>query len=363
MNATVLVEIVPNTNPVKEEKREKLLEDPGFGTVFSDHMAVAHWSQDKGWHKAQIVARAPFQLDPASAVLHYGQEIFEGLKAYRGKDGRVLLFRPEANARRFSRSADRLAMPEMPEQLFLDCVKELVKIDAAWIPQGDDASLYLRPFMFANEAFLGVRPSREYIFCVIASPSGAYFKGEGKPVTIWVETELSRAAPGGTGAAKCGGNYAASLEAQAKATENGCDQVAFLDVVERRWVEELGGMNVFFVLDGKTLVTPPLKGTILPGITRDSLLVLAKEAGLSVEERGYSFDEWRADAASGRLSEVFACGTAAIITAVGQIRYQGGEFTIADGKAGAVTARLREQLIHLQRGETNDSHDWVSVVA
>jgi len=363
MNATVLVEIVPNTNPVDEEKRKKLLEDPGFGNIFSDHMAVVHWSQDKGWHKAQIMARAPFQIDPASAVLHYGQEIFEGLKAYRSKDDRILLFRPEANARRFARSAGRLAMPELPEQLFLDCVKELVKIDAAWIPQGDDASLYLRPFMFANEAFLGVRPSRDYIFCIIASPSGAYFKGAGKPVTIWVETELSRTAPGGTGAAKCGGNYAGSLEAQAKAAEHDCDQVAFLDVVERRWVEELGGMNVFFVLDGKTLVTPALKGTILPGITRDSLLVLAKEAGLGVEERDYSFDEWQADAASGRLSEVFACGTAAVITAVGQVRYQGGAFTIADGKAGAVTLKLREELIRLQRGEANDSHGWVSVVA
>jgi len=362
MAAAPSFKIYPNSHPTRGEERKKLLEVPGFGKMFSDHMAVVHWSVQKGWHEAQITARKPFQLDPASAVLHYAQEIFEGLKAYRGKDGRVLLFRPEQNARRFARSAERLAMPALPEELFLGAVTELVKIDSEWIPEGDDASLYLRPFMFASEPFLGVRPAKEYIFCIIASPAGAYFKGDGKSVTIWVEEHLSRAAPGGTGAAKCGGNYAASLETQALAQQKGCDQVVFLDVVERRWVEELGGMNICFVLDDNTLVTPPLSGTILPGITRSSVLTLARDAGMKVEERGYSFEEWQKDVADNRLKEVFACGTAAVITSIGRVCYEKGEFAIGDGIIGPVAQKLRQKLVAIQRGLTNDSYGWVQVI-
>lgn len=359
MTVASSLKIYPDSNPTRGEEREKLLKSPGFGKVFSDHMAVIHWSEEKGWHDGQITARKPFQLDPASAVFHYAQEIFEGMKAYRGKDGGVLLFRPEQNVRRFAKSAGRLAMPELPEELFISAVVELVKIDNQWIPEGQDSSLYLRPFMFAVEPFLGVRPAKEYIFCVIASPAGTYFKDSGKPVTLWVETRLSRAAPGGTGAVKCGGNYAASLEAQALAHEKGCDQVVFLDVVERRWVEEAGGMNICFVLDNNTLVTPPLDGTILPGITRSSILALAKDTGMKTEERGYSFEEWQKDAVSGRLKEVFACGTAAVITSIGQVRHETGEFTIADGKTGPVAQQLRQKLVGIQHGMIDDSYGWV----
>ncbi|RCL00985.1 MAG: branched-chain amino acid aminotransferase [Candidatus Tokpelaia sp. JSC188] len=362
MVATPFFEIYPNSNPIKREKRKKLLETPGFGTLFSDHMALVHWSEKKGWYKAQITARKSLSLDPASAVLHYAQEIFEGLKAYRSQDGRVLLFRPEQNAKRFAQSARRLSMPVLPEEIFLGAVTELVRVDSKWIPEGVDASLYLRPFMFASESFLGVRSAKKYIFCVIASPAGAYFSGGGELVTIWVEEHLSRAAPGGTGAVKCGGNYATSLEAQALAHEKGCDQVAFLDVIERRWVEELGGMNICFVLNSGILVTPPLGGTILPGITRSSILTLAAEAGMKVEERGYSFDEWQHDAADGRLQEVFACGTAAVVTSIGRVRHEKGEFVIGNGTVGSVAQELRQKLVDIQYGRANDSYGWMRVV-
>ncbi|RCL01205.1 MAG: branched-chain amino acid aminotransferase [Candidatus Tokpelaia sp. JSC085] len=353
------LKIYPCSSLTKEKEREKLLENPGFGKVFSDHMALILWSETRGWHNAQITERKPFQLDPASAVLHYAQEIFEGLKAYRAKDGRLLLFRPEQNARRFSRSAQRMAMPVIPEELFLNAIKELVKIDKEWIPDGEDASLYLRPFMFAKEAFLGVRPAKEYIFCVIASPVGSYFKGGGESIILWVEKYLSRAVPGGTATAKCGGNYAASLKAQALAREKGCDQVVFLDIIKRHQVEEIGGMNIFFSLDNNALITPPLNGAILPGITRSSILILAKDAGFKTEERGYSFEEWERDAVSGRLKEVFACGTAAVITNISHVRHEVGEFSIGDGKLGPVAQQLRQKLIGIQRGILHDPYSWV----
>lgn len=355
---TLKFAIHPNTAPVSEADRAKLFENLGFGQVFSDHMAVVQWSEGKGWHSPEIKARGPFAIDPAASVLHYAQEIFEGMKAYRAADGRAVLFRPEQNARRFNLSAKRMAMPEVPEELFLEAVEQLVRIDAAWLPEGD-ASLYLRPFMFATEAFLGVRPAKSYIFCVIASPVGPYFKGGAKPVSIWVSEHYTRAAPGGTGAAKCGGNYAASLLAQSEAYANGCDQVVFLDARGEHQIEELGGMNVFFVMNDGTLVTPPLNGNILPGITRSSVIELAEESGHKVQERFYTFEEWKADVESGKVIEVFACGTAAVIAAIGKVKFTGGEFAINGGETGALTEELRNKLVGIQRGKTNDARGWV----
>src|ERR1700722_14023846 len=270
MNAhqKIIFSCSPASNPVASDARADLLKDPGFGRVFTDHMAVVRYNQAKGWHGARVESRANFPLDPATAVLHYAQEIFEGLKAYRRDDGGVNLFRSDANARRFRGSAEIMAMAPLPEPVFIEAVEQIIHIDRAWIP-GGEGSLYLRPFMIANEVFLGVKPSAEYLFAVIASPVGSYFKGGPAPVSIWVSENYTRAAVGGTGAAKCGGNYAASLRAQSEAIQHGCDQVVFLDAVERRYVEELGGMNVFFVFDDGSLLTPPL-GTILRGITRDS---------------------------------------------------------------------------------------------
>jgi branched-chain amino acid aminotransferase len=352
-------EIHRNPAPASDTERQGLLANPGFGRVFTDHMVTIRYADSKGWYDARVEPRGPIMLDPASAVLHYAQEIFEGLKAYRSVDGGVTLFRPEANARRFHDSAVRMAMAPLPEQVFLDSLRHLVTIDRQWIPPDDDASLYLRPFMYASEVFLGVRPSTEYMYVLIASPAGSYFKGGVKPITLWISEEYTRAAPGGTGAAKCGGNYAASLIAQAEASRNGCDQVVFLDAVERRYVDELGGMNVFFVFDDGTMVTPPLRGTVLPGITRDSVMTLAAERGIRTDERPYSVDEWRADAATGRLTEVFACGTAAVITPIGAVRGHHGDFGIADGATGAVTTWIRGQLVDIQRGRRPDPYGWV----
>ena len=348
----------PTDRPVSAEVRAGLLKDPGFGKVFTDHMVTIRWTQDRGWHDAALTARAPITLDPAAAVLHYGQEIFEGLKAYNRSDGSIALFRPEQNARRFQASAARMAMPELPEALFLQAVDELVTIDAAWIPQGD-GSLYLRPFMFATEAFLGVRPSHEYLFVLIASSVGSYFKGGAKPVTVWLTDRYTRAAEGGTGAVKCGGNYAASLLAQAEAIEHGCDQVVFLDAAEHRWVEELGGMNVFLVMDDGALVTPPLAGSILPGVTRDAIITLARQEGRAVREERYAIDQWRADAASGRLKEAFACGTAAVVASIGTIKSGAGDIVIADGATGPVTAAIKARLVGIQRGDLPDEFGWV----
>jgi branched-chain amino acid aminotransferase len=354
-------EIQPATNPVPEKERAAKLVDPGFGRIFTDHMSVVRYNQAKGWHGARVESRANFLLDPALAVLHYAQEIFEGLKAYVRDDGGVNLFRPDANARRFRSSADRMAMAQLPESVFIEAVEQLVRIDRAWIP-GGEGSLYLRPFMIASEVFLGVKPSAEYIFAVIASPVGSYFKGGPAPVSIWVSENYTRAAVGGTGAVKCGGNYAASLRAQAEAIDHGCDQVVFLDAVERRYIEELGGMNIFFAFDDGSLLTPPLHGTILPGITRDSIIALAKDSGTRLREETYTIDQWRTDAASGKLKEAFACGTAAVISPIGKVCSAKGDFLISGGAAGPVAMGLRKKLVDIQYGRAPDPHDWIRKV-
>lgn len=353
---------LPHPAPTSDAARVAVLANPGFGTNFSDHMVTIEWTEGQGWHDAVIGPRQPIALDPAAAVLHYAQEIFEGLKAYVQVDGSIALFRPEANAARFNRSAQRLAMPELPEKLFVEAIEQLVRTDRAWIPEAEGASLYLRPFMIATEAFLGVRPAKRYKFIVIASPAGNYFKSGAPAVSIWV-SEYTRAAPGGTGAAKCGGNYAASLVPQSEAIARGHDQVVFLDAAEHKWIEELGGMNLYFVFDDGSLLTPELTGTILPGVTRDSLLALAREEGLTVKEGRYSIDQWREDAGSGRLVETFACGTAAVVTPVGKVAGRGGEFTIGSGGPGQLTQRLKDRLVAIQRGHAVDRHGWIHKVA
>jgi branched-chain amino acid aminotransferase len=344
--------------PTSAELRAEVLANPGFGTRFSDHMVVIEYTEDAGWHDAKVQPYGPIALDPAASVLHYAQEIFEGLKAYRHPDGSMALFRPEANAARFNASARRLAMPELPEALFIAAIEELVAADKDWFPSVEGGSLYLRPFMIATEAFLGVRPAKAYKFIVIASPAGNYFKSGAPAVSIWV-SDYTRAAPGGTGAAKCGGNYAASLVPTAEAFALGHDQVLFLDAAEHKWIEELGGMNLFFAFADGSLLTPPLTGTILPGVTRDSLITLARDEGLSVREDRYSLDQWRDDAASGTLIEAFACGTAAVVTPVGQVAGHDGTFTIGSGGPGQITGKLKARLTAIQRGEEADPHSWV----
>ncbi|QSB43547.1 branched-chain amino acid aminotransferase [Altererythrobacter sp. FM1] len=352
----------PHPSPTPANLREQAIADPGFGTVFTDHMVSIDYEEGRGWHNAVIGPREPIALDPATSVLHYAQEIFEGLKAYQHPDGNLGLFRPEANAQRFNASADRMAMPHLPEDVFVESVRELVRKDADWFPTVEGGSLYLRPFMFASEAFLGVRPAKKYKYLVIASPAGNYFKSGVPAVSIWVSRDYVRAAPGGTGAAKTGGNYAASLVPQAEAIAKGHDQVVFLDAVERKWIEELGGMNLFFVMDDGTVITPPLTGTILPGITRNSLIQLLKEQGLTIREERYSIDQWRADAESGKLVETMACGTAAVVTPVGKVEGPDGAFTIGSGGPGQLTQKLRETLVGIQRGTVPDPHGWVSTI-
>ncbi len=361
MSADLTFTVEPTTHPASDDQRAEFLANPGFGQYFSDHMATATWNAEKGWHDARITAFGPLELSPATAVFHYAQEIFEGMKAYRHPDGSIWMFRPEANAARFARSAQRLALPELPPALFLDALQQLVELDQAWVPSGGETSLYIRPFMFGSDPFLGVRPSRQATFCVITSPAGSYFAGGVRPVKIWLSEEYTRAAPGGTGSAKCGGNYAASLVAQAEAVRNGCDQVAFLDAVERTCVEELGGMNLYFVLDDGNVVTPET-GTILEGVTRDSVLKLVTDLGYHVTERKISIDEWREGAASGKIREVFACGTAAVITPVALLKWHDGEVSMGDGEAGPLTSAVRKALVDVQYGRSPDTHGWMTRV-
>src|SRR5829696_4545442 len=288
-----------------EIERERVLRDPGFGKTFTDHMVKAIWTLGEGWHDAEVTAYGPLLIDPATAVLHYAQEIFEGMKAYRHEDGSVWTFRPEANAERLVRSSRRLALPELPPHDFVQAVDALVEADQRWVPDNaGEKSLYVRPFMFASEAFLGVRPAQHVTFMVIASPAGAYFSKGVKPINLWLSTDYTRAGRGGMGAAKTGGNYASSLVAQQEATAQGCDQVVFLDAQEGMYVEELGGMNMYFVYADGHIVTPEV-GTILEGITRSSIMELAGKLGHQVEERRFSIDEWRDGVSSGDIVEVF----------------------------------------------------------
>jgi branched-chain amino acid aminotransferase len=308
-----------------------------------------------------VTAYAPLSLDPATAVLHYAQEIFEGMKAYRHDDGSVWTFRPEENAARMVRSARRLALPELPVADFVASVDAMVRTDVRWVPDAQgEKSLYIRPFMFASETFLGVRPAQHVTYMVIASPAGAYFAKGVKPVSIWLSEHYSRAGVGGMGAAKTGGNYASSLVAQQEAIEHGCDQVVFLDAAERTWVEELGGMNLYFVHDDGTIVTPELTGTILEGVTRTSIMELAGTLGHKVEERRFSIDEWRDGVRDGRIVEVFACGTAAVVTPIGRLAWSGGEVdSSVDGEAGPVTKAIRQALVDLQYGRAEDTFGWM----
>lgn len=349
----------PNPAARTEAERDAILADPGFGQHFTDHMFLAEWTPEQDWHDARVVPYGPLSLDPATAVLHYAQEIFEGLKAYRHADGSVWTFRPDANAGRLQRSSYRLALPELPEDWFVGSIRALVEADAAWVPSGEEKSLYLRPFMFASEAFLGVRPSRHVTYSVIASPAGAYFSGGVKPVDIWLSQEYSRAGAGGTGAAKCGGNYASSLLPQQEAAAHGCAQVAFLDASEQKWIEELGGMNLYFVQSDGSIVTPSLSGSILEGITRDSIIQLARDRGHEVVERRVSAEEWRQGTADGTITEVFACGTAAVVTPVGSLKWPDGQAVAGDGSAGKVTMDIRSALVDIQYGRAADPYGWM----
>ncbi|MFE1292849.1 branched-chain amino acid aminotransferase [Streptomyces sp. NPDC058751] len=344
-------------------ERAALMESPAFGEVFTDHMISIDWERDQGWHNARLHPYGPLVLDPSAQVFHYGQEIFEGMKAYRRQDGTVVTFRPYANAVRLNRSCARMAMPPLPEETFVEALETLVGADRDWVPDRPGHSLYLRPFMIATQpaiSFYG--PSSAYRFMVIASPAASYFAAGAKPLTVWLSQDYTRAAPGGTGEAKCGGNYAGTLVAQAQAKEMGCDQVVWLDSAERRWVDEMGTSNLFFVY-GDRLVTPELSGTLLAGVTRDSVLTLAAELGHRAEEGRISVEQWQADAESGELTEVFSCGTSSMITPVGFARSADGDWTIRGGTPGPVTERLRAELTGIQDGSRPDPFGWVHKIA
>ncbi|WP_183094983.1 branched-chain amino acid aminotransferase [Nocardioides stalactiti] len=348
-----------SSTQVDDATLAEILANPGFGTNFTDHMFTVEWTPAQGWHDARITPYGPITLDPAAAVLHYAQEIFEGMKAYRHADGSVWTFRPEANAERMVRSCERLALPELPVADFVQAVDALVEVDQRWVPtnpDGGEKALYLRPFMFASEKFLGVRPAEHVTFMVIASPAGAYFKGGAKPVNLWLTEEYTRAGRGGMGAAKTGGNYASSLVAQREAYAHGCDQVVFLDAEEGKYVEELGGMNLYFAYDDGTIVTPET-GTILEGITRASIIEILGKMGYQVSERKFGIDEWRTDVASGRITEIFACGTAAVVTPVGTLKTRdGGSPAPASTE---LTMKVRQALVDVQFGRAEDTFGWM----
>ena len=352
-----------STSPLPVEERVALTASPKFGTVFTDHMTRMTWTVDEGWHNRRVEPYGPLHMDPAAAVLHYGQEIFEGLKAYRHADGSVWSFRPEQNALRYALSARRLALPELPVDDFLGSVAALVRTDVDWVPSGEEASLYLRPFMIASEVFLGVRPTHEAEHLVIASPVGPYFDKGVHPVNIWISRDYARAGRGGTGEAKCGGNYAASLLPQQEAGKRGFDQVCFLDGGQTPALEELGGMNVFFVHDDGTVVTPALSGSILRGVTRSSIIQLLTDRGLTVREEHLTFDALRDGLEKGRIVEAFACGTAAVVTPIGRLADNDFDVTINNGESGTLTMDIRRELTDIQYGRRPDPHGWMTRLA
>ena len=348
---------------IKIEKAATLKAKPtdesklGFGNIFTDHMFVMEYDAGIGWHDPRIVPYAPFSLDPACVVFHYAQEIFEGMKAYRTADNKIQLFRPDCNANRMNDSADRLCIPNIDPEDFVQAVKALVEVEKDWVPHSDGASLYLRPFTFATDVTLGVHASKKYTFCIIASPSGAYYAEGINPVRIYVEDDFIRAAPGLTGFTKCGGNYAASILAGDQAEKLGYAQVLWLDGVEKKYVEEVGSMNIMFKIDGK-IVTPMLNGSILPGITRNSVLHLCRHWGMEVEERKVSVDELIEAQKTGKLEEVFGTGTAAVISPVGKLRYMDEVMTIGDGSIGPVTQKLYDTITGIQTGKLADEFGW-----
>lgn len=351
-----LFPVTPNPAPATDAEWERALAELNFGTVFGDYQAVMQWDEGKGWHSRRVEPYGILPLEPSSAVLHYGQEIFEGLKAYRWEDGSVWTFRPTFNAARFNYSAWRMAMPQVSPADFLGSIAQLVRTDERWVPSSPDSSLYLRPMMVASEAFLGVRPAREYLYMVISSPVGPYFTGGLKPVSIWVSSDFHRAAPGGTGAAKTGGNYAASLLPQMLADEKGFDQVCYLDPQTNRNLEELGGMNVFVVDRDGTVRTPALNGTILEGGTRSAILQLLRDRGVPVHETEIELSELVAQIKGGAVQEMFACGTAAVVTPIGRIA--GNDFDV-QLPGGPLTASIHEELSGIQRGLVPDPHGWM----
>lgn len=349
-------QVTRNEHAKTTEERDAILASPAFGQAFTDHMVDICWSERGGWHRPRVQAYGPIQLEPAAAVLHYAQEVFEGLKAYRWADGSVHTFRADANAARMQRSAKRLALPELPTEYFLDSLRQLIAVDGDWVPSAPETSLYLRPFMFAKEAFLGVRAAKKVNYYLIASPAGAYFHGGITPLEIWLSTHYTRAGHGGMGAAKTGGNYASSLAAQAEAYEQGCQQVLFLDAQEGTYLEELGGMNVVLVTKDNTLITPD-SDSILEGITLDSLLQLGRDRGYAVEQRPVTIDEWRDGVASGEIVEAFACGTAAVVTPIGVLRNADTRIDMPE-VAEPVSLSLRQELTDIQYGRAEDRHNW-----
>ena len=340
----------PKKKPVKGEKL-------GFGHIFTDHMFIMNYDEGQGWHDPRVVPFSDITLSPAAMVFHYGQTMFEGLKAYRGANGEIYLFRPDMNAKRANNSNDRLCIPRIPEEDFVQAVNAVVDVDRDWVPSEPGTSLYIRPFIISTEAHLGVAPSGSYLFMVILSHSGAYYESGLAPVGIWIEDEYVRAVRGGIGYAKTGGNYAASLKAQVKAHDDGYSQVLWLDGVERKYIEEVGAMNIVFKIDGR-IVTPMLNGSILPGITRDSVLELCRSWGYTVEERRISVDELIEAAHSGALEEVFGTGTAAVVSPVGKLRYVNEVFEIGDGGIGELTQRLYDELTGIQWGTREDTRGW-----
>ncbi len=329
----------------------------GFGELFTDYMFELSYNPEQGWHDGKIMPYGPISLEPSTMVLHYGIEMFEGLKAYRTEDNRLLLFRPEQNARRTNVTNERMCMPTIDEELYLDAIKSLLEVEKDWIPSTDGTALYIRPFIFATDPYLGVRPSNTYKFYVILSPVGAYYKGGLAPTKIFVEDEYVRAVAGGTGYAKVGGNYAASLKAQEKAIQKGYAQVLWLDGVERKYVEEIGTSNAFFKIDGE-IITSPLTGSILPGITRDSVITLMREWGLKVTEKRLSIQEVYEAHAAGKLEEVFATGTAAVISPVGTLCWKDDVIEINSNEIGSVTQKIYDTMTGIQTGKIEDQFDW-----